>query len=129
VNGLRRLADFFELNGSELPEFILDPSVDLQCYVTQKEEMVTAARIMARGSSINNPLKKEQTTFAYELNRSFGKNVRLQVWTSRETVCERVQVGTELKPVTKVETVETGEMTEVPVYEWNCTDSLLTTEL
>ena len=39
------------------------------------------------------------------------------------TVCQRVQTGTELRPVTK--TIETGEYEEVPIYDTVCPDTIL----
>jgi hypothetical protein len=55
------------------------------------------------------------------LSRRFGPHV-LQVFTTRERVCERVQVGVETvsrpdpEALALVRTVETVE----PIYEWRC---------
>ena len=123
VKDLRDMADWFEKYGEDLPPFIFEPEINLQSYVSLKEDLVTALSALKGGTTPNNPVVKEQTNFAYELHRKFGKTVKFVVWASRDTVCERVQVGTKVEPVTQY--VETGETKEVPVYEWNCTESLL----
>jgi len=126
VGSLRELADFFENNGEDLPQFVFDPQVKLASYVTLKEDMVTGLKVMSRGTTFNNPVVKNQTDFAYELTRKFGEAGEFQIWTNRDTVCERVQTGVKTEPVR--EYVETGETKEVPVYEWHCNDSLLAAE-
>lgn len=123
VKELRSMADWFETNGEDLPSFIFDLNVRLESWVSEKADMITAAKVLPRGSNPGNPMTKNQTDFSYELTRKFGEFVQYRVWTSRDNVCERVQIGTKEEPVKTY--VETGETKEVPVYEWNCTDSLL----
>lgn len=123
VSSLREMADWFDKHGEDLPEFIFDPEVKIESYVSLKDEMVVAAKALKHGTTLNNPVTKDQSTFSYELHRSFGTKAKFVVWTSRENVCTRVQTGTKSEPVKKV--VETGEMQEVPIYEWECNDSLL----
>lgn len=71
------------------------------------------------------------------LERRFGPH-KVVMYTPRDETCERIQVGTETKTVTKTVPVEelngrradkmlaeVTEVEEVPVYEWVCPDSLL----
>jgi hypothetical protein len=122
VSSLRVLADFFEKNAEDLPDGLLDPNFKLSIYLAGKDELLQAKKVMTKGTTISSPLKKNQNSFSYDLTRQFGKYGELEMWTGRDAVCEKVQVGTKTEAVVK--TVETGETKEVPIYEWKCDESL-----
>lgn len=59
----------------------------------------------------------------YGVSRWFGP-IEVYVYTGREQVCERVQVGTETVKRELTEVVGTETVTQ-PVYEWRCAESVL----
>ena len=65
--------------------------------------------------------KNKSDMLGMYLELPFNDRVAIRVYAS--TLCERIQTGTELRPVTK--TIETGEYEEVPTYETRCPDSIL----
>lgn len=82
-------------------------------------EMARIARVLADGAPKGGVVKVQDHYF--RLQRRFG-SVLLEVWTTRDAVCERVQVGTET-----IETPDPEALAAVPtvteerpVYEWRC---------
>lgn len=117
VKSLREFADWLEKHGLDLPKFDYDLQIKVSGLSYDKDAMVQAAKVMSKGATINNPLEKNMTTSYYELVRKFG-SINFEIWSSRDTVCERKQVGTKIQP--KREYVDTGTTEEVPVYEYDC---------
>ena len=117
ANELRDMAEMFESQADNLPMAMLGVQARIAVYLSSKDDLDKAKKALTSGTSINNPLEKNQTDWASELNRKFGES-EVQYWVSRDTVCERVQVGTERVPVVKK--IETGEYEDKPIYEWKC---------
>ena len=82
---------------------------------TVKERLADLARRMGSAT------KSYGKDFAW-VRRSFGPHVELEISTTRNAICERVQVGTKVVPETvlpaRPETVIPAR--EVPLYEWRC---------
>ena len=105
---MRSLLDFLEVNPIiPLPDF--DP---VDAYIYDVSDIADIARAMK-------PVKKSISRSIYILTHDFGNDVSLDVNFSRESVCERIVVGTEDVPeeVTPAHTRE--------IVEWVCPESLL----
>lgn len=119
VRDLRAMADFIETNGVELPRDAVGiDRVKVKIYTTDKDAIVKAAKTLSRGASIANPLVKDMSSYSYELRRKFGEYGLIEVWSGRDTVCVKKQVGTRKREVEKF--LLTGEFKEEPVYEYEC---------
>ena len=55
----------------------------------------------------------------------FSANVRLELFSTKDRTCDRVEVGTKIIPAKPEFTVPATPETIVPVYEWRCPESLL----
>lgn len=125
VRDLREMADFIEKYGVELPKPVygLD-RIDFKIHTLDREAMVKAARILHNGTSVTNPLKKSMNDWSYDLRRKFGDNCLLEVWSTRDAVCDRREVGTKQVPIQV--SVATGETREEKIYEYDCHPLLAT---
>ena len=117
VDGLRQLADFVEAN----PELPL-PHAGAAIYLwgeNPKADLANAVRIMGN-------VEKKADDFFIGADRKFGP-ITLSVKAARETVCERVVVGTrtrthDVPPAGVV--MEKREVTE-EIVKWICPPSIL----
>lgn len=114
IEGLRELADFLEAHPA-----ILNPvSTFMMNQFVYGDDAKTRIRMMVRGTG-----KWEKTPKGdfFCLSRPFGPHT-VDINTSREEVCEKVQVGTREVEVQDPEILKTVPMVTVnePVYEWEC---------
>ena len=120
INDLKAFVEYLE-SRPELPEI---GSGNFPIFAWDSEKFADAVRKVGSGVKVIND-------YSAQFERKFG-NIRLYVYTSRNTVCKEVQVGTktvqsfEIKPEFK--DMEIGGWTEKeePVYEWQCLDSWMT---
>ncbi|GAB3863491.1 hypothetical protein GCM10028801_31240 [Nocardioides maradonensis] len=63
----------------------------------------------------------------FELNQQITEHLQVRIITQRDQVCERRQIGTETVVVPAVE-AQPERTEERPVYEYECSDSLLAKE-
>lgn len=113
LKDFRKLLRWFEEHkGVKLPVSFTDVSI----YPTGKEEFIKIAKQLGE-------FKKETTESFYHLKKQFG-SVCLTVSEWRTEVCTRKQIGT--KTVKKeVPIGYRTEEQEVPVYEWECPETIL----
>lgn len=123
ADGLRALADILDAHPHELRH------ADFRSYLVyckDREEMTAIIRAVGGRWDKDQP-DGSAPYFGATLKLAGG--VSLRVYTNRENVCERVQVGTEkvLVPAEQEPELAPAAMVEVerPVYEWRCSDSLL----
>lgn len=113
IAGLRHMAQVLE----DHPE--LAPSTPLSAY----DYHATAEKFAAATSALlsSGPVEKSGDDKHLQVTRTFGPH-SLIVFTSREAVCERRQVGT--KTVEEVDPEAPKIKVERPVYEWECSPIL-----
>lgn len=111
IADLRSLADFFESTPA-----LTNPYLRLHAIVyVQPEDFASAA------SALGGQRKKDADDKYFSVIRSIG-GASVEVYTNRDEVCERVQVGTETVEVEEVVTpaVTKTVTVEQPVYDWEC---------
>ena len=97
----------------------------LLAYARDADEFAALVRELKDGAALGTVTKTANDNYE-TVTRAFSETVRLDVYTSRELVCERVQVG--------VETVEVPDpdapkiTVERPIYEWDCKPVLAASE-
>lgn len=132
TEGLRAYADWLEAH----PEMAKSLAGLHNYYVTwDRNEFVSAVKALG-GSAAKGTTAKGKD---FEVTRDFGGGVRLTVYTRRENVCERVQIGIEAEEVEVDEDAVDPDDTILsksvvhratvrrnrPVYEWTCPESIL----
>lgn len=115
VTNLRNIADFFELN----PDLIhyWQP---LSVYISESSIEDATERI----KGTHRVWKKGTSGYDYELTTSFGPH-SIRVYVPRDQVCEKIQVGEEVKKVPDPDYEVPMVEKVVPVYEWVCPPSIL----
>ena len=123
VKGLRDLADFIEQTGVVTPYATESYPKAINAMVDGKEDLAEFARVAGY-------VEKDYSGSFATLRKQFGP-ISYEVFTHRNNVCERVQVGTEtiteeVPDPEKIAEVPTVTVTrEQPVYEWRCDEPLL----
>lgn len=113
INGIRAMLDWLESH-EEVP--IPNGFEDIQIYPDGKENLLKVARAM--GS-----FKKSSDESFFHVTKDFGSiKVRASEW--RNQVCTRKQVGIR-KIEERVPTAYEIQEKEVPVYEYECPETLL----
>jgi len=113
IAGLRDLADFFEQN----PEIDKPYSgCTLTLYVSDKKKLAKYARAFGHA-------EKVVDDYSFRLSKEFGTTgVKVETYSSRQSVCERVKIGEEFVPTHKIAATEErfveGHMKDI--YEWKC---------
>lgn len=129
--GLRDLADWFDQHPEiDLPYQITGSPVPVRFTIGifpsdaawEEGEDDTAGRFAAAARALGGERRKEATETTMRVVRTFGPGLELNIWASRERVCEAVVVGT--KTVTREEVV-TPAVTRLvvedqDVIEWRC---------
>ncbi len=105
IAGLRACADFFERHAAvPIPRYNV-----MNVFVYTKEEIVHAARQCAWEKEYNGPW--------FMLVKRFGEDLRVEINTSRETVCRKVVTGTKIVPAQPER--------EIEIVEWVCEETSL----
>lgn len=117
---LRDLAEFYdahpELTAPQYPSaFVI--------YSITKNDLPTYARAFGTCDKVFDE-------YSYRLVKTFGAGIRLETYSSRESVCERVKIGEEVVPahVVAAKPAEEEKFVEEykrEVFEWKCPGSLL----
>ena len=124
VAKMHAIADFFERN----PELTVPFSLyEVRAYAMDKGELAKWAHAMPhpidKGLTQNN--KYYQLKARLTLGSQFPDiSLPVEVFTSRDGVCEATVVGREVKEVTEYPPAVIVTK-EVDIIEWKCTDSLL----
>ena|ERR1700739_441849 len=119
VEGLRRLADFYEAR----PEFPLPSETTMYVWMDDKS-FEGSVRLVAQ--AMGKASKQIVGESFFTLVRQFGL-VKLEALWTREKVCERVVVGTEEVEETVPVTYET-RMVKRDKVVWHCPDAVLREE-
>jgi len=120
VDGLRKMADFFEAH----PEIECPYSVQANVYGASKESLQAFAKAAGR-------VDKDAVGSTFWLRKKFSQKVQLDFNAQRDEVCEQVQVGTKMVEAQpeRIEVHEAVEAHEEPVYEWRCGSILQSSEV
>lgn len=125
VTSLRSFASFLEERGEGLPHFYL-PGFFVHVSEYHEDEHGNwvvdhekTKEVMAQCARAMKPCEKEYVGDDLELVRQFGE-VRFTVYSSRDAVCERKQVGTKIIPAKEARIVPAEPEREEPVYEYDC---------
>lgn len=113
IAGLRELLECLENGYAVVPNYasFLIPA-------TSREEL------LAIRAAYHLPSKDTSTgNFAFE--REFRGGVKLRTYAPRETVCQRVKVGTKVMPATPEVTLPAKPERVEEIYDWICPDSIL----
>lgn len=123
VEGLRKMASFIEASDLQLP---LPHNMDLPIYsgsVTDPRGIMHSmdSKVgMALIANMAGSVDKEVDVSFFKLVKDFGGGVKLS-WTAyRETVCERVVVGTKVVPAEPERLVAAVPERTEEVIEWKC---------
>jgi hypothetical protein len=114
AKSLREMADFIEAH--ELGK--IDPNTRIWFW-----NWDTSREGMARIAAIPGGWDKGGTDSAFMLERKFGPFV-LTIASHRETVCERVVVGTKHIPATEETVIPARPARTEEMVEWRCTSLL-----
>lgn len=115
IRGLRALADLLEQNPSlPVPDLTAVAwSIDWGGQDDDAERLAEFAR------TLPGRVEKEVSNSLFELHARLAEGVTYTIRAMRDAVCNRRQVGT--KTVQREVPVETRtEVTQEPVYEWDC---------
>lgn len=115
IADLRAVADFLEARPS-LKNLAIG-GINLFAYVWNKEEFANQVRVMGTG---------EKAVHGNDLHfsKKFG-SIELAIFSDRETVCDRVQVGEKIIPAQEEVTIPAKTIPAQPeriepIYEWKC---------
>ena len=108
------------INPADILRGICSPGGTALLYADNPEQFTAYLRCLTDGAAIGEVQKTTDSHWAMA-SRKFGA-VKVQVYTGRDQVCTRTQVGVDVQlipdpdGVAKLPTVEV----KVPVYEWTC---------
>lgn len=113
IAGLRELIDFYQRR----PNFPVPYRVWVSLYANDGDEFRTLAK------ALGGRRQKAASERFFTVERQLSENVVITINGYRDQVCTRRQVGTvtEMQPAPDAPMVEV----EVPVYTWECADSIL----
>jgi len=120
VTFLRQAADFFEQH----------PDFPTPTYFAGFDSYFQASDDILKLTKGAGRLEKIATEYCMTLRKPFnGKNgfgtqYHIDLTTSRENVCERVQVGTKMVAAKPRQIIKAVKAHEEPVYEWKCSSIL-----
>ena len=125
VESLRKLADFLEDRGVEMPvnDITLAATIYLPYYQRQTFEQLSAKEkksITKQMVRILKPVKKDYQGTQLTISRQFGTKLNLRMSVAREVVCKAVKTGNKIVHAAHY----SPEIVEEEV-EWVCTDPLL----
>lgn len=96
--------------------------IDDWVYIDTNNDDHTQMTRIARALAHRGICEKTTTSSSFTLSRKFG-DIKLEYWTSRESICTKKVVGTKLVPERIYQ--ETGNMIEEDIVEWECPPALL----
>ena len=129
--GMRELLALVEEHGLAFPDVFVwsfSPKIDATWQCGDRETFRAVTK--ALGSTVDNPWRKLTNGGNYRLQRDYSTNLAIEIKATWGT-CEQVQVGTKVEERDEiVRPAETKRVVEeVPVFEWQCPDSVLLGEL
>lgn len=119
IQSLRDMADWLEGREFDLSSGVGFGNVEVYLFTNGSTFLSNVRRM---GGFV-----REFNDYAAQAIRKFG-NARFVVHTSRETVCEKIEVGVKVIPAQAERIIPAQAEKIVPVYEYRCPESLLRDE-
>lgn len=116
INGLREAADFFENH----PQLQVPMDRSFTVYGIKGADLATFAKAFGKCDKVTDE-------YSFQLVHTLPSGFNLNTYTSRENVCKRVLVNTEIIPAHIIPAIpeKMVEETTRNVYEWECPESIL----
>jgi hypothetical protein len=114
IDGLRALANFYE----DRPDLDAPLEQTIQLCALDKQTFLAYRR--AAGFE-----KYHHEGEYLKFEHAFSPMVKFQIFTDREHICERVQVGEIVIPARDETLLPAKPEERIPKYEWRCPDSIL----
>lgn len=115
--GLRELADFYDAHPEVKAPYT---GTNFTIFGITKEDLPIYARAFGKA-------EKCFDAYSFQLSKSFGYEMKLRTYSSREEVCERVKIGEKVVPAHTIPAQEEKFVEEEveAVFEWKCPDAIL----
>ena len=124
IDGLRKIADWYEANGDTPLIKDTSPHFNLNLFAWSKEEFAKKAKAFGSSEKVNDGSY-------YILRKQFSESVRIDLNIQHDSICERVLVSEEVIPEHVIPAVPETIVPErvEQKYEWRCPDSVMKTPL